>query len=781
MTTHLKMFQNLDFGRAPLLRKLGITRPTAVRQAPRHTGAGFLPAPHWSVSSRYHYWPSFWQLLSLLCVGALPGIAAAQGPEALDHCLRRINIFTGNSDDAGKAIFDQLDRSGVLDCDCDFWVFATQVHGYCHHPTQVGMAAKGIVKTDPVGEMVRELRKRHPQARVVAYMHPRTTYVLESHPEWRAINAFDGKPIDSAGPVACLSTGFVEREMKPYLKELIEKYNFDGFWFDGACLNYDECGCTVCRADFTRETGMPFLTPTDRNELKPNYLRWMEWRLSRHERYYDVVTSYVRTLKPDATVQILSGAGRAWLTGEARPAASESFMRRASESCLEFFWHVDGPGDPVYSHFNAQMGRGVSGRLSEGWTPPTVHGTDSVGVPREELMARVWTMLVNGVVPQLPAGGWSRTADRQGAFRQIKSRQAYFQDVTSLKYAALVATENTDLALPRKEIRAGLLPETLGIYRMLIEEHFPVDVIGRLNLERDDLSAYRVIVLPEHYVLSAKSAARIREYVDDGGGLVCSGRSGLFSPVGATLPNFTLAEVLGADYVSFSEAKDLSSQEMILTLPADYAPDDLKLQRSIPEATAGMGSGYGQRRGVTFWGNTVTCRPTSAKAIMSLQDPRRTGTTHPFLLRNSFGKGRVSHLAARVGESYDKFSYPYLRRIVAREMEWVVGGKPPVRVQAPLSVRATYWVQPNGGGKQRLVIHLLNETAGQGRAGLTRGSWPIREDEVTLAGLKLELSGPFAGWVPVTRPEGKPLGKEGADAYLLPLLGHYQMITAQEP
>ena len=507
----------------------------------------------------------------------------------------------------------------------------------------------------------------------------------------------------------------------------------------------------------------------------------MEWRLPRHEKFYDEVTRYVRTLKPAATVQLLTGAGRAWLMGEPRPAISESMMRRASESCLEFFWHVDGPGDPLYSHFNAQMGRGISGRLSEGWMPPTIHGTDSVGVPREELMARVWTLLVNGVVPQLPAGGWSRIEDLQDAFRQIKSRQEYLQDATSLKYAALVATENTDLALPKQEIRAGLVSETLGIYRMLVEEHLPVDVIGRLNLERDDLSVYRTVVLPEHYAMSEKSASSLREFVRNGGGLVCSGRSGLFSPSGATLPNSSLADVVGANSVSFSDAKDLTSQEMILTLPTDYAPDDLKLQRSLTDATAGMGSGYGQRRGVTFRGNTVTCQPTSAQTIMNLRNPTQTGTNQPFLLRNHFGKGRVSYLAARVGESYDKLSYPYLRRIVANEIEWVAGGKPPVSVQAPLSVRATYWMQPTADGKRRLTIQLLNETTGLGRPGLSRGSWPIREEEVCIAGVKIQLSGPFARWVAASRPEGKRLEKDSDGRFSGSPLGIYQMITAEEP
>jgi hypothetical protein len=720
-----------------------------------------------------------WRLTVAALLAACPGLAAPHACPPLDHCLRRINMITGSTDDSAQAIMAELTQSGVMDCDCDFWVFATQVHGYCHHPTQVGRIHPGIVKVDPVGDMVRAVRAKHPGARVVAYMHPRTTLVLDGHLDWRAINAFNGAVIDSAGPVGCLSTGFMDGQMKPYLKELLDKYDFDGFWFDGGILNNDECGCAVCRQAFETETALKFPTTDDRDHKNPNYLRWMEWRLPHHEEHLDQIQRYVQTLKPSCTVQVLLGSGRAWLTGEARPSSSESMFRRTSETCLEFFWHVDAPGNPLYPNFAAQMGRGLSGRLTEGWTPPASHGIDGVGVPREELMARVWTMLANGVVPQLPVGGWGRIEDLQHAYREIKSRQEYLVGTTSLKHVGLVMSENTELAMPKAEIRAGLISEILGMYRMLIEEHLPVDVLGAINLERDDLSVYKALVVPEHYVLGDKASARLREFVRNGGGLVCSGRTALFAPDGSTLTNFALADLLGADFVSFSEEKDLTTQWMGLTIPSDYFPEDAKLHHSAVISGAGMGTGYG-KGAMSFWGNMVVTKPGAGKEILTLrrQDQGKTDRL-PFLVRNTFGKGHVSYVPARIGQSYDRYSYPALRRIVANELEWVAGGKPPVRFQAPLSVQATCWTQPVAGGKPRLVIQLLNETTTQGRADVSRGSWPIREEVMRLADIRIRLEGQFAGLIPVTRPEGKPLAKAADGAYILPSLGLYQLITVE--
>lgn len=695
---------------------------------------------------------------------------------SLDHCLRRINVLTGSTDLSGPALLNEQMQSGVLDCDCDYWLVATQVTGYCNHPTQIGRANPGIVKTDPVGDMVRALREKHPLARLIAYMHPRTTFMLDRHPEWRAINAFNGAAIEASGPVGCLSTGIIDGQIKTYLKELLDKYDFDGFWFDGAQLNNDECGCVVCRKTFETETGMKFPTSADRDHSQSNYHRWMAWRLPRHEQHYDEILNYVRAIKPACTVQVLLGAGREWLNGDARPASSESLFRRVSETSLEYFWHVDAPGNPLYTNFACQMSSGLAGRLTEGWTPPTCHGTDGVGVPREELMARVWTMLANGVVPQLPVGGWGRIEDLQQAYREIKARQEYLTDLTSLKHVGLVMSGNNDVAMPKTAIRAGLVSEMFGIYRMLIEEHIPFDMLGKINLEQDDLSAYQALVLPEYYVLGDKTAAKLREFVRQGGGLVCTGRTGLFTSDGSTLGNSVLADLYGANYVSFADEKNLTAQWLGLTIPPDYFPHDEKLHHSAVVGGAGMGTGYG-KGAMSFWGNVVVAKVTAGKEVLTLRRKvNRKIETLPFLVRNTIGKGRVSYLPARIGQSYDRYSYPALRRIVANELEWVGGGKPPVRFEAPLCVQATCWTQPVGGGKTRLVIQLLNETTSQGRADVSRGAWPIREEVTKLADIRLRLDGPFAGLTPVTQPEGKPLEKDVDGAYVLPSLGLYQMI-----
>ena len=192
-----------------------------------------------------------------------------------------------------------------------------------------------------------------------------------------------------------------------------------------------------------------------------------------------------------------------------------------------------------------------------------------------------------------------------------------------------------------------------------------------------------------------------------------------------------------------------------------------------------MGTGYG-KGAMSFWGNVVVAKVATGQEVLTLR--RKVNgkmETLPFLVRNTIGKGRVSYLPARIGQSYDRYSYPALRRIVANELEWVVGDKPPVRFKAPLCVQATCWTQPVADGKTRLIIQLLNETTGQGRADVSRGAWPIREAVTKLADIRIHLDGQFAGLIPVTQPEGKPLDKNADGDYILPSLGIYQMIKVE--
>ena len=304
---------------------------------------------------------------------------------------------------------------------------------------------------------------------------------------------------------------------------------------------------SACRKLFERQTQDPFQTLADINDRKDNYQHWLRWRVEVLERHYAELTAYVRSLKATATLQVNSYPGRSWQSGESRPGHSAGLSRAVSDASLELFWHVDDPANPLHSGFVCGLGRALAGgRMSEIWFPPTCHGIDNVAVPTAELRARVWTAFTHGAVPQIPIGGWKNVQELQQIFRDIKLRQPYLTRLNSLKYAALVVHPNNGAYPLDPPAREDLKAEVMGIYRMLVEEHVPFDVLTEINLEQDELAAYRVVILPEYFHLSVDAERNLRQFVRDGGGLVATGRTSLFQPDGKQGGKFQLEDLLGA-------------------------------------------------------------------------------------------------------------------------------------------------------------------------------------------------------------------------------------------
>jgi hypothetical protein len=95
-----------------------------------------------------------------------------------------------------------------------------------------------------------------------------------------------------------------------------------------------------------------------------------------------------------------------------------------------------------------------------------------------------------------------------------------------------------------------------GVYRMLVESHHQFDVVDA----ESDWSRYAVVILPDKIACDENLAAKASEYLDAGGALMLSHKSGL-GPDGTA---FAISEV-GASYEG----------------EAEYSPDFVKVREAI--------------------------------------------------------------------------------------------------------------------------------------------------------------------------------------------------------
>jgi beta-galactosidase len=116
------------------------------------------------------------------------------------------------------------------------------------------------------------------------------------------------------------------------------------------------------------------------------------------------------------------------------------------------------------------------------------------------------------------------------------------------------------------------------IYRALYHHHIPIDVVSPTS----DLSAYKLVIAPALHVVSAAEAEKLKRFVQAGGVLVLTFRSGVKDErnavVNQPLPGL-LADLCGVEVEEYDSLAADMSNELEFTLPelADLSPAPVKV------------------------------------------------------------------------------------------------------------------------------------------------------------------------------------------------------------
>ncbi len=90
------------------------------------------------------------------------------------------------------------------------------------------------------------------------------------------------------------------------------------------------------------------------------------------------------------------------------------------------------------------------------------------------------------------------------------------------------------------------LGEFRGMIKALVHAHIPFNVLTSPRLTADDLSGYRVLMMPDIEAVSDEEASLIREFVQRGGAIVATGPNPTgWNHLGDTRAELALADVLG--------------------------------------------------------------------------------------------------------------------------------------------------------------------------------------------------------------------------------------------
>ncbi len=370
------------------------------------------------------------------------------------------------------------------------------------------------------------------------------------------------------------------------------------------------------------------------------------------------------------------------------------------------------------------------------------HGSS---MPMAEVLYQMHEAMTMGAVPIIWSG--ARTGftpkDWDKVIQDDVDYLPYVDGTKTLKYAACLDSYTTlqmsgisaegDFHGPMEQaINEKVADHRGGVARALLESHIPFDVISEHNVTPQTLAQYKVVVLPNDFCMSDRIAGALRDYVAKGGGLVATYETSLRDQLGQIRPDFALADVFGANYVS---SEPHTASRVGFSSTSHPITDDAYLHDLM-----GTG-GYN-----TYWGKFARVKAAAGDiAPLTVLDAANASDESKKnwapLLASEYKSGRVAYFPAAIDEAYYDASYPYQRIVLANAVKWAARSEPDVRVTAPMCVLAGFFTKKAGGGEQT-IVHLLNglDTT-TGHSSTADKQFALREEIVPIHDVRVLITG----------------------------------------
>lgn len=592
-----------------------------------------------------------------------------------------------------------------VEAGCEYVVIWARDGEYAYYDSKLQPKAPGLGRRDVLREAVEEAKRR--RVPLIAYcvlQYPSQT--LRAHPEWRAIDK-DGKPINH---LVCFNSPYREF-IKKQLAEMLA-YGIDGFHLDMVDQGFGAphgCWCDYCKREFERENGSPLPKGVAWNA---DWGRILDFRCRTSQRFEQDLAAYVRSASPKATVDFNYHGNPpfSWEVGQ-RPVQHANngdfvtgetgvwgFSALATGLNAEFY-RASTPNQP----FQVAMQRGV--RMYH----------DQTTRPLADIKWELFTLLAHGafvtMVDKTAYDGWldPLAYERIGkAFAEARRKREHFGHEPVAEVGIWFSSRARDWV--GRDKPGDYFQSFQGAQKAFVYEHIPYGVVLDENATLAGLQKYPVICLPNVGILSAKEAALLASYVEQGGALIATGLSGCYDERGNLQSRSELEGLIGAQFKGRLESLDNH-----FSLPSPRA-----LQEN-----AALGEGVRSDWRFLVKGHAGVFAPTTAQPIGELLKPHRTlrqlqgkeGTDWPLsadspvgaaILLNKFGKGRVLAFAGSPDYATGSEHAVSEARFLLRNAVRLLNPKPLVRITAPATVESVITDDPKAGV---LRIHLLGYNA----------------------------------------------------------------------
>jgi hypothetical protein len=537
---------------------------------------------------------------------------------------------------------------------------------------------------------------------------------LAAHPEWFQRDA-QGKPRPAVDDPelysTCMFTSYMTDYMPAIIREINSLYDVDAHYMNGwpPLGSLQTCYCDACKQ--LPPSGTPAYW--DKFNDRVLYL----WKL------YDGLAKEKK-------------AGSFYFANLGGGVHGGPNLARLGEICDWFQADNQGRGGQDEPIWGCTLQGRVCSAVLDGKTAANVVGLWSTGPIRwrestkSPAEAQMWLAetSASGMTPYVHSIGGEAGLGEDRRFEKIgydyfawtAKHDPHFANKGSIANLGVVIGQRTQLFY--KTPHNVRMPEYMdGMYYALLEGRFLFDFVHEDRLQLERLKKYSALILSNTALLSDEQCQQLRDYVHQGGSLLATFESSMYTEQNERRADFGLADVFGIHAAGAVIGRVGNSNPFYARIEKQHPILDGFTNTSILP-----GSEYRVPLAPVS-GPVLTVVPGFPAYPPELSYPRQPHTAEPAVVLRQNGNGRLAFFPGDIERTMWLSGNTDLSRLLQNSIRWVAGSSAPLSVEGRGFIEVIAWETEPG-----FAVHVLNYTNPNVHRGWVREFYPIGEQKVRM-------------------------------------------------